>query len=82
MDVDGKRALTTTVDPNPGLDHGTLGGCIVAKKNGNGEGSRPRQRADGPWEARYCIETPDVLKRRSVYGKTRKERLMAYSRTT
>ena len=42
-------------------------------KRGNGEGSKPRQRADGRWEARYCIETADGLKRRSVYGKTRKE---------
>jgi integrase len=41
----------------------------VARKNGNGEGSRPRQRADGRWEARYWVgET-----RRSVYGSTRKE---------
>ena len=44
----------------------------MAKKNGNGEGSI-RQRKDGRYEARYCIETPDGLKRRSVYGKTRKE---------
>lgn len=45
----------------------------MAKKNGNGEGSRPRQRADGRWEARYCIKTLDGPKRRSVYGKTRKD---------
>jgi integrase len=42
-------------------------------KRGNGEGSKPRQRADGRWEARYCVDTPEGLKRRSVYGKTRKE---------
>jgi integrase len=41
----------------------------VAKKNANGEGSRPRKRADGRWEARYWREG----KRCSVYGKTRKE---------
>jgi integrase len=41
----------------------------VARKNGNGEGSRPRERADGRWEARYWTDG----KRRSVYGGTRKE---------
>jgi integrase len=41
----------------------------VAKKNANGEGSRPRKRADGRWEARYWREGT----RHSVYGKTRKE---------
>ena len=41
----------------------------MAKKNANGEGSRPHKRADGRWEARYWREG----KRRSVYGKTRKE---------
>jgi len=41
----------------------------VARKNGNGEGSRPHQRADGRWEARYW----DGVKRRSVYASTRKE---------
>jgi integrase len=41
----------------------------VARKNGNGEGSRPRKRTDGRWEARYWSEG----RRRSVYGKTRKE---------
>jgi integrase len=41
----------------------------VARKNGNGEGSRPRERADGRWEARYWAGG----KRRSVYGSTRKE---------
>jgi integrase len=41
----------------------------VASKNGNGEGSRPRERADGRWEARYWAGG----KRRSVYGSTRKE---------
>jgi integrase len=41
----------------------------VARKNGNGEGSRPRKRPDGRWEARYWSEG----RRRSVYGKTRRE---------
>jgi integrase len=40
----------------------------VARKNANGEGRRPRQRADGRWEARYWIDG----KRHSVYGSTRK----------
>jgi len=41
----------------------------VAKKNANGEGSRPRKRPDGRWEGRYWSEG----KRRSIYGKSRKE---------
>lgn len=41
----------------------------MARKNANGEGSRPRQRADGRWEARYWKDG----KRRSVYGGSRKE---------
>ena len=41
-------------------------------KNGNGEGNI-RQRKDGRYEARYCIETADGLKRRSVYGTTRRD---------
>ena len=41
----------------------------MARKNGNGEGSRPRKRADGRWEARYWSGE----RRQSVYGKTRKE---------
>ena len=41
-------------------------------KKGNGEGNI-RQRKDGRYEARYCADTPEGLKRRSVYGKTRKE---------
>lgn len=45
----------------------------MAKKNGNGEGSRPRKRPDGRWEARYWVETTTGKKRRSVYGGTRKE---------
>ena len=41
----------------------------MARKNGNGEGSRPRERTDGRWEARYWSGG----RRQSVYGKTRKE---------
>jgi integrase len=41
----------------------------VAKKNANGEGSRPRKRPDGRWEGRYWSEG----KRRSIYGNSRKE---------
>jgi hypothetical protein len=40
----------------------------VSRKNGNGEGSRPRERADGRWEARCWVGG----KRSSFYGSTRK----------
>lgn len=43
---------------------------MVERKRGNGEGSRPRKRPDGRWEARYMDANG---KRRSVYGATRKE---------
>jgi hypothetical protein len=39
----------------------------VARKNG--EGSRPRKRADGRWEARFWVDG----KRRSVYSVGRRE---------
>lgn len=42
---------------------------MVSKKRGNGEGGISR-RNDGRWEARYCAADG---KRRSVYGKTRRE---------
>jgi integrase len=42
---------------------------VAEKKRGNGEGSKPRKRPDGRWEARCWSEG----KRRSVYGSTRKE---------
>lgn len=42
---------------------------MAGQKRGNGEGGKPRQRPDGRWEARYYVDG----KRRSVYGKTRKE---------
>ena len=41
----------------------------MARKNANGEGSRPRKRSDGRWEARYWSEG----KRRGVCGNTRKD---------
>ena len=45
----------------------------MARRNANGDGSRPRKRADGRWEARYWIETSEGRKRHSLYGATRKE---------
>ncbi len=42
---------------------------MAEKKRGNGEGSKPRKRPDGRWEARYYSHG----KRKTVYGKTRKE---------
>ena len=45
----------------------------MARKNANGDGSRPRKRPDGRWEARYWVETLSGRKRQSVYGSSRKE---------
>ena len=45
----------------------------MAQKNANGDGSRPRKRPDGRYEARYWIVTPDGRKRQSVYASTSKE---------
>ena len=45
----------------------------MTKKRGNGEGSRPRKRPDGRWEARYTIHTSEGPKRKTLYGKTRQE---------
>ncbi|MDP9425155.1 MAG: site-specific integrase [Actinomycetota bacterium] len=42
-------------------------------KRGNGEGSKPRKRPDGRWEARYTVQTGTGTKRPTVYGKTRAE---------
>ena len=44
----------------------------MARKRGNGEGGISR-RKDGRWEARYYADTPDGRKRKTLYGKTRKE---------
>ena len=45
----------------------------MASKRGNGEGSKPRKRPDGRWEARYTIHTATGPKRKTLYGKTRAE---------
>ena len=60
--------MTPTLTPTV-PDHERTGGEFVERKRGNGEGSRPRKRPDGRWEARYW----DGQQRRSVYGRTRKE---------
>jgi hypothetical protein len=41
-------------------------------KRGNGEGSISR-RKNGTWRAEYVVYTVEGRKRRTVYGKTRKE---------
>ncbi len=45
----------------------------MARKNANGDGSRPRKRPDGRYEARFWVDTSEGRKRRSVYGATSKE---------
>jgi integrase len=45
----------------------------MTRKRANGEGSQPRKRPDGRWEARYTIHTSEGPKRKTVYGKTRQE---------
>ena len=42
------------------------------KKRGNGEGTIFK-RKDGRWCARYTVGTVEGLKRRNVYGETRRE---------
>ena len=44
----------------------------MSKKRGNGEGSITK-RTDGRWMARYTVHTVNGPKRRTVFGKTRKE---------
>lgn len=44
----------------------------MAGKRGNGEGGISR-RKDGRWEGRYHVDTPEGRKRKTLYGKTRKE---------
>jgi integrase len=46
---------------------------VAEKKRGNGEGSKPRKRPDGRWEARYYADTPTGRKRKTLYAKTRQE---------
>ncbi len=45
----------------------------MTRKRGNGEGSRPRKRPDGRWEARYTLYTSEGPKRKTLYGRTRQE---------
>jgi integrase len=45
----------------------------VSRKRGNGEGSISRHPKRDLWMARYTVETPAGVKRRTVYGKTRAE---------
>lgn len=45
----------------------------VTKRRGNGEGSISRHPKRDLWMARYTVETPTGLKRKTVYGKTRAE---------
>ena len=45
----------------------------MTRKRGNGEGSRPRKRPDGRWEARYTVHTSEGPKRKTMYGRTRQE---------
>ena len=44
----------------------------MGKKRGNGEGSITK-RKDGRWMARYTVHTSEGLKRKHIYGRTRKE---------
>ena len=41
-------------------------------RRGNGEGTINR-RKDGRWEGKYTVQTPSGTRRKTVYGKTRKE---------
>ena len=41
-------------------------------KRGNGEGSISR-RGNGGWMAQYAVYTPEGRKRKTIYGKTRKD---------
>ncbi len=44
----------------------------MTRRRGNGEGSIYK-RDDGRWEARYTVHTESGIKRKTIYGKTRKE---------
>ena len=44
----------------------------MAGRRGNGEGTINR-RKDGRWEGKYTVQTPSGTKRRTLYGRTRKE---------
>jgi integrase len=45
----------------------------MAKKNGNGEGGISRHKGSGLYMARYTVHTPTGPKRKTLYGKTRRE---------
>jgi integrase len=45
----------------------------MAKKNGNGEGGITRHKGSGLYMARYTVQTPTGPKRKTLYGKTRRE---------
>jgi integrase len=45
----------------------------MAKKNGNGEGGITRHKKSGLYMARYTVQTPTGPKRKTLYGKTRRE---------
>src|ERR687897_2595071 len=45
----------------------------MAKKNGNGEGRITRHKGSGLYMARYTVHTPTGPKRKTLYGKTRRE---------
>jgi integrase len=45
----------------------------VAKKGGNGEGGITRHKKSGLYMARYTVQTPTGPKRKTLYGKTRRE---------
>ncbi len=45
----------------------------MAKKNGNGEGGISRHKGSGLYMARYTVQTPTGRKRKTLYGKTRRE---------
>src|SRR5918998_5762918 len=42
-------------------------------KRGNGEGSITRHKKSGLYMARYTVQTPTGAKRKTIYGKTRRE---------
>ena len=61
---------------SPALSTGSRDGRTErAKRNANGEGGVYR-RADGRWEGKFFVDTPDGLRKRiSVYGDTEREAL-------
>src|SRR5918912_2935976 len=45
----------------------------MAKKNGNGEGGTTLHKKSGLYMARYTVQTATGSKRKTIYGKTRRE---------